>query len=59
MTVAQIDKSPFLLIWGYNSHKAWGFPNLFDRDQPVLFQAVGSILFVLTKNRNFYRINAE
>ena len=32
MTVAQIDKSPYLIIWGYNSHKAWGFPALFDQD---------------------------
>ena len=37
MTVAQIDKSPYLLIWGYNTFKAWGFPQLFDSDEPVLF----------------------
>ena len=49
MTVALIDKSPYLLIWGYNSFKAWGFPDLFDNDPPVHFQAVGSILYVLTQ----------
>ena len=59
MTVAKIDKSPYLLIWGYNTFKAWGFPHLFDRDQPAQFQAVGSILYVLTINKNLYRINAE
>lgn len=59
MTVVQIDKSPYLLIWGYNSFKAWGFPNLFDKDSPVLFQAVGSILYVLTQKQILYRINVE
>ena len=47
------------MIWGYNNSKAWGFPQLFDNDQPILFQAVGSILYVLTQKQNFYRINAE
>ena len=41
MTVSQIDKSPYLIIWGYESHKAWGFPKLFDKDKPVRFQVVG------------------
>ncbi len=59
MTVAQINKSPYLLIWGYNSFKAWGFPDLFEQDKPVLFQAVGSILYVLTEKKLLYRINAE
>lgn len=59
MTVAQIDKSPYLLIWGYNSFKAWGFPDLFENDPPVIFQAVGAILYVLTQKQILYRINAE
>ena len=29
MTVAKIDKAPYLIIWGYDSHVAWGFPKLF------------------------------
>jgi hypothetical protein len=29
MTVVQINKSPHLLICGYNHHKAWGLPHLF------------------------------
>jgi len=36
-TVALVDKSPYLLIWGYGSHQAWGFPDLFHRDKPVHF----------------------
>lgn len=59
MTVAQIDKSPYLVIWGYGSFKAWGFPNLFDQDPPMVFQAVGAILYVLTQKKILYRINAE
>ena len=37
MTVAQIDKPPYLIIWGYTSFKAWGFPDLFEQDPPVMF----------------------
>jgi len=59
MTVAQIDKSPYLIIWGYNSFRAWGFPDLFENDQPKHFQAVGSILYVLTQKQILYRINTE
>ena len=32
MTVAQVNKPPFLLIWGYENHKAFGFPEVFDQD---------------------------
>lgn len=59
MTVAQIDKSPYLIIWGYNSFKAWGFPHLFEADEPQFFQAVGSILYVLTQKKILYRINTD
>ena len=58
-TVAQIDKSPYLLIWGYESHKAWGFPKLFDKDRPARFQVVAQMLYVLTENGLFYRINCD
>ena len=59
MTVAQVDKSPYLLIWGYGCHTAWGFPDLFQNDIPIRFQAIGSILYVLTQKQHFYKINCE
>jgi alpha-tubulin suppressor-like RCC1 family protein len=34
ITVAQVDKSPYLIIFGNNDHKAWGFPEVFVKDQP-------------------------
>jgi hypothetical protein len=36
-SVALININPFLLIWGYNHHNAWGFPNLFHDDKPLSF----------------------
>ena len=39
-SVALINKSPFLLIWGYFSDKAWGFPQLFKDDKPSYFDTV-------------------
>ena len=59
MTVAQVDKSPYLIIWGYDSHVAWGFPKLFDQDKPTRFQVVGQMLYVLTQNEIFYKIDCE
>ena len=59
MTVARINKSPFLLICGYNNHKAWGLPKLFIDDKPLKFQAVSQMLYVLTEKSNLYRINCE
>ena len=54
-----VDESPFLLVWGYGKHQAWGLPQLFEKDKPVHFQATGSNLYVLTEKSHFYRINCE
>jgi hypothetical protein len=57
--VALIDINPFLLIWGYNHHNAWGFPNLFHDDKPLNFQTVGAHIYVMTEKGNFYKIDCE
>ena len=55
----QVDKAPYLFIWGYGKNQAWGLPQLFEKDKPVHFQAAGPNLYVLTEKNNFYRVNCE
>jgi len=54
-----INKSPFLLIWGYFSDKAWGFPQLFRDDKPSYFDTVSQLVYVMTEKGNLYKIDCE
>lgn len=57
ITVAQINQSPFLLIWGNGNQTAWSKPDILQK-QPTMFRCVGIYVYVLTFEGLFYKIDS-
>lgn len=58
-TLAIIDKSPHLLLWGNGIPNAETYSDIFSNDKPVKYSSGGIYAIIYTERGNLYKINLE
>lgn len=58
-TLAIIDQTPYLMLWGNGNPKAETYSEVFSHDRPIKYASGGIYAIIYTEKGILYKINLE